>query len=311
MAPMRIPANTPSWVFELALVGTTVAYGGSYVVLKEAMLAVSPAWLLAIRFAIASVVMALVFGRRIASCLGRSHMLAGAVIGLPLAVGFLVQNVGLTMTTPGRSAFLTATYCVMVPFLAWAVEHRRPRLGNVAAALMCLAGVALLSLKGEDGALGLGLGDALTLLSALMFALNMVAVARLGAAHDAVTITFVTFVLSAVVCLAWALASEPMPQAEAFTPDFWWQMAYVVLLSTVLGVLVQNVAQKRVPSAQVALLLSFESVFAAVFSVAFAGEKITAALLGGFVLIFASVLVSQFAPIIGAWLAARSPLARD
>jgi drug/metabolite transporter (DMT)-like permease len=291
---MKLPANTPTWVFELALVATTVAYGGSYIVLKDAMQAVSPAWLLAIRFAIAAAVMGAIFRRRLADNLDGSHVLAGTIIALPEAVGFLVQNIGLTLTTPGRNAFLTATYCVMVPFLAWAVERRRPRPNNLAAAAMCLAGVGLLSLKATDGAAGLGAGDLLTLLSALMFGLNMVAVGRLGRLHDSVTITFVMFVVSALVSLGAAAALEPLPAATSFTPEFWAQMAYVVLLTTIFGILVQNVAQKRVPSSQVALLLSFESVFATVFSVIFYGEKITLPLLAGFALIFGAVLVSQF-----------------
>jgi drug/metabolite transporter (DMT)-like permease len=199
----------------------------------------------------------------------------------------------------------------MVPFLAWAIERTRPRAGNVVAALMCLAGVALLSLKGDDSTLGLGLGDALTLVAALMFGLNMIAVEHLGARHDAVTITFVTFCLSALVCLPYALALESAPDLATLTPEFWWQMTYLVLLATVMGVLVQNVAQKRVPSSRVALLLSSESVFAAIFSVIFTGEKITPALLAGFTLIFAAVLVSQYAPNISAWFARRRTSAHD
>ncbi|MBP3885617.1 MAG: DMT family transporter [Olsenella sp.] len=292
---MRLPDNIPTWVFELALVATTVAYGGSYIVLKDAMQAVSPAWLLTIRFAMAAAIMGVIFHRRLAENLDGSHVLAGTIIALPEAVGFLVQNIGLTLTTPGRNAFLTATYCVMVPFLAWVVVRRRPRPNNLVAAAMCLAGVGLLSLKASDGAAGLGAGDLLTLLSALMFGLNMVAVERLGRLHDSVTITFVMFVVSALVSLGAAVALEPVPKSASFTPEFWAQMAYVVLLTTIFGILVQNVAQKRVPSSQVALLLSFESVFATVFSVVFYGEKITLPLLVGFALIFGAVLVSQFA----------------
>ena len=287
----------PSWCYALAVVLTTVAYGGSYLVIKDAMEAVPTSWLLAWRFLAAAAVLGVAFRGRIARSIDASHVLAGAVIGLPEALGFLLQNLGLVDTTPGRNAFLTATYCVMVPFLAWAVERRRPGANNVVAAVLCLAGVGLLSLRGEGASVvALGVGDWLTLLSAVMFALNMVAVGRLGSAHDSVTITFVMFVVSGLLCLAVALPTESAPPVASLGADFWLQFAYITLFCTVLGILVQNVAQKRLPSSEVALLLSFESVFAAAFSVAIYGERVTPALLGGFALIFGAVLVSQFVP---------------
>ncbi|MGN0076975.1 MAG: DMT family transporter [Parafannyhessea sp.] len=290
---MTLPKNIPSWAYAAAVVLTTVAYGSSYVVMKDALRHMPTSWFLALRFALAAVVLALLFRGRIARCLDPSHVVAGACVGVPEALGFLLQNLGLTGTTPGRNAFLTATYCVMVPFLAWAVERRRPGANNVAAALLCLAGVGLLSLGGTLGP-RLGTGDLLTLVSALAFACNMVAVGRLGRAHDAVTLTFVMFVVSALVCLAWAVALEPVPAAAALTPAFWLEAVYITLLCTVFGLLVQNVAQAHLPSSEVALLLSFESVFATLFSVLFYGEAVTPSLLAGFALIFGSVLVSQF-----------------
>lgn len=292
---MKTPRDIPSWAYAVAVVLTTVAYGASYVVIKDAMEAVATSWLLAMRFGLAALVLGVAFRRRIARTIDLSHMLAGVVVGLPEALGFLLQNLGLTQTSPGRNAFLTATYCVMVPFLAWAVERRRPGANNVVAAVMCLTGVGLLSLTGRQS-LSLGAGDWLTLFSALMYASNMVAVGRLGRAHDAVCLTFLMLVTCALVCMGWAVALEPAPLASAFTAEFAAQLAYITIATTVVGLLVQNVAQRHLPSSEVALLLSFESVFAAVFSVAFYGEKITPSLLAGFALIFGAVLVSQFAP---------------
>ena len=292
---MNTPRNIPSWAYAVAVVLTTVAYGASYVVIKDAMEAVATSWLLAMRFGLAALVLGVAFWRRIARTIDLSHVLAGVVVGLPEALGFLLQNLGLTQTSPGRNAFLTATYCVMVPFLAWAVERRRPGANNVVAALMCLTGVGLLSLTGRQS-LSLSAGDWLTLLSALMYASNMVAVGRLGRAHVA-SMTNVRHTAScALVCLGWAVALEPAPATSAFTAEFAAELAYITIATTVVGLLVQNVAQRHLPSSQVALLLSFESVFAAAFSVAFYGEKITPSLLAGFALIFGAVLVSQFAP---------------
>ena len=210
---MKTPRDIPSWAYAVAVVLTTVAYGASYVVIKDAMEAVATSWLLAMRFGLAALVLGVAFRRRIVRTIDLGHVLAGVVVGLPEALGFLLQNLGLTQTSPGRNAFLTATYCVMVPFLAWAVERRRPGANNVVAALMCLTGVGLLSLTGRQS-LSLGAGDWLTLFSALMYASNMVAVGRLGRAHDAVCLTFLMLATCALVCLGLAALVEVHDERE-------------------------------------------------------------------------------------------------
>ena len=290
---MRTPRSIPSWAYAVAVVLTTVAYGASYVVIKDAMEAVATSWLLAMRFGLAALVLGVAFRRRIVRTIDLGHVLAGVVVGLPEALGFLLQNLGLTQTSPGRNAFLTATYCVMVPFLNWAFLRRRPGANSVVAALLCLTGVGFLALSGERG-FGLGFGDVVTLVSSLFFALNIVAVGRFGRAHDAMVITTVMFALAVVLCTAVALVAEPVPDFATLTPRFWGCMAYVVLGSTVTALLLQNVGQRHVPPAQAALLLSLESVFAVLFSIVFYGEKVTPPLMTGFVLIFVAITVSQF-----------------
>ncbi len=291
----EVKRGAPVWVFELGLLLTAIIWGGSFVVLKDTLDAMTPIWIIALRFGLATVAMVLVFHRRLARYLDLSHVVAGVAIGLPEGLGFLIQNVGLAGTTPGRNAFLTATYCVMVPFMNWAVTRRRPGASSVVAAATCLAGVGFLALSGEKG-FGLGVGDLLTLLSAFFFALNIVAVGRFGSAHDTMVITTVMFAVSFVVCLGAALALEPVPDFAALPGSFWWSMAYVVGCSTMLGLILQNVGQRHVPPAQAALLMSLESVFAVLFSIVFYGERLTPALLAGFVLIFLAVTVSQFGP---------------
>ena len=291
---MRDSSNIPAWALELALVVTTIIWGGAFVVLKGALDAVSPGWLLAARFFLAGAILAAVFWRRLRDNLDGSHLVVGLMVGLPEGLAFLIQNVGLTDTTPGRNALLTATYCVMVPFVDWLVQRRRPGANNLVAAFMCLVGVGLVSLRG-DLSPWLSGGDWLTLLSALFFALNIVAVGRYGSAHDSVTLTIVMFFVSSAVSLAYALAREPLPHALDLGADFWLQLAYLVVLASVVALLIQNVAQKKVDPSRAALLLSLESVFAMLFSVLLYGEPLTPQLALGFALVFSAVLVSELA----------------
>ena len=112
--------------------------------------------------------------------------------GTFLFIAYSTQTFGLTGTTPSKNAFLTATYCVLVPFLTWAVFHRRPDRYNLLAAGLCVAGVGLLSLSGD---LTVTWGDGLSLFSALFYGLHIVAVNRLSPDKDIYLLTAVAVCL--------------------------------------------------------------------------------------------------------------------
>ena len=280
------------WGWKLALASAAAIWGGSFVVIKDVLDAMPAAWLMALRFSLAAVILAIVFRRRLAENFDWSHLAAGVLLGVIEGTAFVVQNIGLETTTPGRNAFLTAVYCVLVPFVNWIAVGRRPGANNVVAAALCLAGVGLLSL-GDDLSLTLGVGDGLTLLSAVLYAVHIVLVSKLASAHDVMTLTIVQIATSALVALGFALALEPMPGAGVFTPGFLAALAYLVILASCVAMVVQNFGQSKVPPAQAALLLSMESLFAVLASVVFYHEQVTTNMLAGFGLIFLAVLASE------------------
>jgi len=284
--------DIPGWGWKLALASAAAIWGGSFVVIKGALEDVPPAWLMALRFALASIVLVIVFRRRLAENFDGSHLAAGVLLGVVEGTAFVVQNMGLESTTPGRNAFLTAVYCVLVPFVNWAMAGRRPGANNVLAAVLCMAGVGFLSL-GDDLSFSLGMGDKLTLISAVLYAVHIVLVSKLAAAHDVMTLTIVQIATSGLVALCFALALEPAPDLSVFTPDFLAALAYLVILASCVAMVVQNFGQSKVPPAQAALLLSMESLFAVLASVVFYHEQVTDRMLGGFALIFLAVLASE------------------
>ena len=289
---MQKQGNISVGVYELALVAVTVLWGGSFIVLKGALDSMSPGWLLTMRFSLAALVLGVPFLRRIRRHLDARHLRAGVLIGIPEGLAFLVQNVGLVDTTPGRNAFLTGSYCVMVPFLAWLFERRRPTGRDVLCAFLCLAGIGFVSLRGDLG-MALSRGDVLTLVGAVFFALNILCVDWFGRGCDFVTVTFVELATMAAVCLGWSLVAERLPVPDDLLSGFFAQLAYVVLASTMLCMLLQNVAQQHVPSGRAALLMSLESVFATIFSIVFYGERLSVPVALGFALILVSVVLSQ------------------
>ena len=116
----------PTWVWKVSLAACAAIWGGSFVVMKDTLDVIPPAWLMGIRFLASAVIVGALFWRTLRDNLDASHLVMGAILGVASGSAFVVQNIGLDDTTPGRNAFLTATYCVMVPFINWLVTRRRP-----------------------------------------------------------------------------------------------------------------------------------------------------------------------------------------
>ena len=156
------------------IVLATLIWGSTFFIMKDTLDTVDLQFLLAFRFTVAAVLLALVFWKRWRH-LDRSYWLRGVIMGVLLYAAYTVQNYGLMDTTPGKNAFFTAVYCVIVPFLSWALDRRRPDKFNLLAALLCIAGIGLVS---WDGGLSLRWGDVMTLCSGFLYACHIVAATR-------------------------------------------------------------------------------------------------------------------------------------
>ena len=294
---MKKSEDMPIWFWKLALVAAAAIWGGSFVVLKGAIEQVSPSWITGIRFLLTTVILCVMCGRQLKERLDRSHLACGALLGLFYGSGYVLQTIGLSHTTPGRNAFLTAVYCVLTPLIAWVVSRKRPGVSTFVAAVLCIVGVGFVSL-GDDMVFSLGLGEWLSLACAVMYALHIVYVVRFSAGHDVMVLTVVQIAVTSALAFSVALlCHEPMPQVETFLePDFLMSLAYLVLFSSCLASVIQNVGQSIVGPAKSSLLLSTECVFAVTMSILFYGEPITPTLVIGFSSIFAAVLISEVVP---------------
>ena len=233
-------------------------WGGSYPIAKVAMGVVTPQWLMGLRLVGASTIMLILFRKRIVPYLNKSIIIPGLVTGLTYWGTMISQTVGLTMIEPGRSAFLTSAYCVLVPFVSWLLMRQRPAARNIVAAALCLTGVGFVSLGSGLGGLTIGTGDLLTL----------------------------CFIVGASF-------SEPAPNASWLAPGVLACLVYLFLGATMLAQIMQNVGLKVTPPSQASIIMCLETVFSMVFSVLFYGETVSGAAATGFALIFLAILVSQ------------------
>lgn len=286
--------HIPGFVYKLMLLAATIIWGFAFVVMKDAVDVLPPAQLIGVRFFLTGLLMAAVFHRSLAGTLNGPCLKAGLVLAAVTFLAFWVQTVGLADTTPGKNAFLTATYCVIVPFMLWAVAGKRPTFANVGAAALCITGIGLVSLTA--GSLAFEFGDAMTLLCAVFFAAQIIAIARYSKRFDVLALTVYQFLFGGIAGLVVGALTEPAPNLAALTPEFAFNLFYLVVFASGLCYLFQNVGLAHVSPAQGSLLLSLESVFGVLASVLFYGEVVTGRMAVGFVLIFAAILISELAP---------------
>lgn len=270
------------------IVCATLIWGSTFFILKDALDNVDLMFLMAFRFGFAAVLLGLVFWKRWKT-IDRSYWWRGGLLGLFMFLAYSVQNYGLMDTTPGKNAFFTAVYCVIVPFLYWGVDRLRPSRFNVLAALLCIGGIGLVS---WDGGIALTRGDVLTLCGGFIYACHIVAVAKFSQGRDAVLLSILQFG-SATLCFAVGTAVTQGVPAGGLSPNAWLVLLYLAVFGTTIGQLFQNVGQKYTDPSSAALLLALEAPFGVMFSVAFGAETPGGLMYLGFGLIFLAVVCSE------------------
>lgn len=264
-------------------------WGGGFVVVKQSLDSITPLWLLTARFFVGAAAIVLIFFKKL-KLINRRSLLAGIVSGILIYGGFLFQTIAVLYTTASKNALLTASYVVLVPFVYWIMAGKRPAFLQVAAALLCFAGIAMLMYTGTFG--GFNKGDLLTLLCGLLFAVQISFLGIYAQKHDTIVLTIVQLATCTVISFAASLLFDRnIPKTLPL--DTTVSVLYLGLLSTALAYLVQTVAQKYTPPANASLILCLECVIGCVLSVILLNERFTPLMWAGSALTVISVLLSQ------------------
>lgn len=273
----------------LLLLLTAIIWGSAFVFQKFATEQLSSWFITAARFSIAAVLLwGITFPKW--GKLNKGYLLGGLITGTTMGLGTAVQTVALTLgTTPGKSAFLTAVYCVIVPFFYWFVSKEKPQKNHVLAAVICLIGIGLISLT---GGMGMQAGDVVTLICGMIFACDLTAVAWFAKGRDPILLTTMQITFSAVVGWIGTFATQGLP--AQISMEAAGNVLYLALFSTALCLFLQAYGLKHTDAAVGTILLSLESVFGVLFSVLLYHETITPRMAIGFVVVFIAVLLAQF-----------------
>ena len=285
MSPKAMKLLAKPMLFTAALI-----WGTTFFITKNTINEVPVYFLLAIRFTVAAVLLALICGKRWKT-FTRDYLWRAGITSTFLFVCYVSQTYGLTITTASKSAFLTAVYCVLVPFFAWGILKRRPDRYNITAAVLCIAGVGFVSLDG--GAFTMNFGDVLTLVCALSYAVFFVLLEKWAEGKDIYLITTIQFVFCALYSWGMGFATETFPGQALAQPSILLPILYLCVFATALCFVLQNVALVWTDSVSASVILSLESVFGVLFSVMIYHDPITAQLILGFVLIFVAVICSE------------------
>lgn len=276
-----------SFYAKLALFSAALIWGTSFVIMKNTVDIFDPSLLLAIRFTIGTLVLSLIFINKL-KLLNKDYFIKGGIIGVMLFTAYITQTFGLTDTTPGKNAFITAAYCVMVPFLMWIVTKKKPDAFNLVAAFLCIAGVGCVSLTES---FSMSFGDTFTLIGAFFYAAHMVVIAIFSKDKDPVLLTILQFGTSAVLSWIVSIFTAELPEAVPVSSVF--GLVYLGIFCTGAAMLLQNIGQKYSDASSASIILSLEAVFGVLISILCGTENVTFNMALGFVLIFVSVIISE------------------
>ena len=285
----RLSENQQKYLSDLSLLFVAAVWGGGFVAVKDALNTVTPMFLMALRFVLAALFLYLFLFKWIGK-LSMTDIKKGSVVGMFLFLAFSAQTIGLQYTTASKQGFLTATYVVMVPFLSWLFYKKMPGIKALLGSLLTVMGIGLISLYGTSS-FALNLGDGLTLVCALLFAAHILSIEYFAKGMSVIKLAFVQIAVAAVLFVITAFVTEPIP--VSLSPRAWFAIVYLAIFSTFLCFTVQTVAQKYTTSSHASIILSLESVFAAIFGVVLLKEHMSNVMLLGCGMIFIAILIVE------------------
>ena len=267
-----------------ALLAVSASWGMAFVVMKDAIERQSVNNFLFSRFSLAVLVM-LALRPSVVKRIDRDLLLRAASAGVFLGFGYIFQTLGLARTGAAITGFVTGLYVVMTPLLAYFFLKEKLNKLIWSCVFLATIGLGLLSIRGFS----VGIGEMLVLASAFFFAAHIIALGKWSSGRDVYAMTVVQLAMCALLS---GIAS--IPEGYSAPPDtgVWAVVVFTAVICTAVAFVVQTWSQAHMTTTKVAVILTMEVVFAAVFAMIFGGERLTLqATLGGILVLTAMFMI--------------------
>jgi len=272
----------------LLLLLITAVWGSTFFLIKDLLERVPTLDFLAVRFAVAAVLLVLVAPRALLR-LSPERRRQAVVLGGLYGVAQILQTAGLAHTAASVSGFITGLYVVATPVFAALLLRTRVTALTWFAVALATSGLGVLTLDG----LALGYGEAITLVASMLYALHIVGLGAWSRAEEAIGMSIVQVIVIAVICL---VASAPGGIVLPDNARDWLSVLYMAVFASVLSLVGQTWAQAHLAATRCAIIMSMEPVFAAFFAVLLGGESLTVRMVSGGLLVLAAMLAVEVGP---------------
>lgn len=293
---------------DLLLIGCTVIWGATFVIVKDALADASVFVFLALRFALAAIILGAIYRRELSE-MSAAATRAGILLGCLIFAGFAFQTVGLRFTTPSKAAFITGFSVILVPVILSLAGVRRINLAVWAGAFSALAGLYYLTVpslaqsmersagQSATEAASFNRGDLLVLGCAVVFAVHIISAGEFIHRYPFGALTFtqvaVGALLSGIAIPVMSVSRMEAPRLSP-TPRLAIAIAATGVLATAVAFLAQLWAQQYTSSSHTAIIFSLEPVFAGLTSFVFYHERLGVRGFVGAALILAGILLAEF-----------------
>jgi len=249
-------------------------------------------YLMWLRFLGSFVLLSILFRKKIKK-VSKDDLKAGVILGIIQYFGYVFQTYGAAHTTVGKNAFFTAINVIIVPYIFWILNKKRPDIFSFSASIICMIGVGIMSLDGNLSFTHLNKGDVMTIISAFFFALQVAYTGYFGRKVHPMNLVLLQMLVGGLLFAGTQFATSGLREVIPLHGETLMAIIYAVVFSTAIPMLLQIYCQRLTTATRASILMSTESMFAPIFAFFVLGEIMTLRVALGAVFILFSVVVSE------------------
>lgn len=281
------------YIAESGLLLIGILWGMGFVTVKIGLNAgMNTFYLMWLRFLGSFVLLSILFRKKIKK-VSKDDLKAGVILGIIQYFGYVFQTYGAANTTVGKNAFFTAINVIIVPYIFWILNKKRPDIFSFSASIICLIGVGIMSLDSNLNFTHLNKGDVMTIISAFFFALQVAYTGYFGRKVHPMNLVLLQMLVGGLLFAGTQFATSGLSEVIPLHGETLMAIIYVVVFSTAIPMLLQIYCQRLTTATKASILMSTESMFAPIFAFFVLGEMMTLRVALGAIFILFSVVVSE------------------